>query len=76
VLSALRESEYRCLQGRFISGSSRHEIYEIHRGGLHCALRIQPASADAYWNAGIVSGWRIIKALNGAVNGIPGLTHS
>jgi aminoglycoside phosphotransferase (APT) family kinase protein len=50
---------------RFIAGGSQNEIYEIHRGELHCALRIPPPSAPAPRDEGILREWRIIEALDG-----------
>jgi aminoglycoside phosphotransferase (APT) family kinase protein len=53
------------LQHRYISGGSQNEIYELRRGGLHCAMRIPPTTAPADRDGGIVREWRIIEALNG-----------
>ena len=35
------------LEHRYVSGGSQNEIYELHRGDLHCALRIPPPTAPA-----------------------------
>jgi aminoglycoside phosphotransferase (APT) family kinase protein len=53
------------LEHRYISGGSQNEIYELRRGGLHCAMRIPPPTAPADRDNGIVREWRIIEALNG-----------
>ncbi len=53
------------LEHRYISGGSQNEIYEVRRGGLHCALRIPPPSAPASRAEGIYREWRIIEALTG-----------
>jgi aminoglycoside phosphotransferase (APT) family kinase protein len=53
------------LEHRYISGGSQNEIYELRRGGLHCAMRIPPTTAPADRDGGIVREWRIIEALNG-----------
>jgi aminoglycoside phosphotransferase (APT) family kinase protein len=53
------------LEHRYVSGGSQNEIYELHRGDLHCALRIPPPTAPASRDDGIVREWRIIEALNG-----------
>jgi len=53
------------LEHRYISGGSQNEIYELRRGGLHCAMRIPPPTAPADRDGGIVREWRIIEALNG-----------
>ncbi len=50
---------------RFLSGGSQNEIYEIHRGELHGAIRIPPPAAPADRDDGIVREWRIIEALDG-----------
>ncbi|HET6952865.1 MAG TPA: phosphotransferase, partial [Acidimicrobiales bacterium] len=50
---------------RYISGGSQNEIYELHRQGLHGAMRIPPATAPADRDKGIVREWRIIEALDG-----------
>jgi len=50
---------------RFVSGGTQNEIYEIRRGGLHCAMRIPPPSAPADRDQGILREWRIIEALTG-----------
>ena len=48
-----------------MSGGTQNEIYEIRRGGLHCAMRIPPPSAPAGRDEGILREWRIIEALTG-----------
>jgi aminoglycoside phosphotransferase (APT) family kinase protein len=53
------------IEHRFVSGGTQNEIYEIRRGGLHCALRIPPPSAPPTRDAGILREWRIIAALDG-----------
>jgi len=53
------------LEHRYISGGSQNEIYELRRGGLHCAMRIPPPTAPADRDNGIVREWRIIEALTG-----------
>jgi aminoglycoside phosphotransferase (APT) family kinase protein len=53
------------LEHRYISGGSQNEIFELRRGGLHCAMRIPPVTAPADRDNGIVREWRIIEALNG-----------
>ncbi|HXW39244.1 MAG TPA: phosphotransferase family protein [Acidimicrobiales bacterium] len=53
------------LEHRYISGGSQNEIYELHRGDLHCAMRIPPPTAPASRDEGIEREWRIIEALNG-----------
>jgi aminoglycoside phosphotransferase (APT) family kinase protein len=53
------------LEHRYISGGAQNEIYEVRRGGLHCALRIPPPTAPASRDAGMVREWRIIEALDG-----------
>jgi aminoglycoside phosphotransferase (APT) family kinase protein len=53
------------LECRYISGGSQNEIYELRRGGLHCAMRIPPPTAPADRDKGIVREWRIIEALDG-----------
>ena len=53
------------LEYRYISGGSQNEIYELKRGGLHCAMRIPPVTAPADRDSGIVREWRIIEALDG-----------
>lgn len=53
------------IDGRFITGGSQNEIYEIRRGELHAALRIPPPTAPASRDDGIVREWRIIEALDG-----------
>jgi aminoglycoside phosphotransferase (APT) family kinase protein len=50
---------------RLVSGGTQNEIYEIRRGGLHCAMRIPPPTAPAGRDQGIVREWRIIQALDG-----------
>jgi aminoglycoside phosphotransferase (APT) family kinase protein len=50
---------------RYVSGGSQNEIYEIRRGGLHCAIRIPPPTAPAARDDGILREWRIIEALDG-----------
>ena len=57
------------VEHRFVSGGTQNEIYEISRGGLHCAMRIPPPSAPAGRDAGILREWRIIEALTGT--GVP-----
>jgi aminoglycoside phosphotransferase (APT) family kinase protein len=57
------------VEHRFVSGGTQNEIYEISRGGLHCAMRIPPPSAPADRDAGILREWRIIEALTGT--GVP-----
>jgi aminoglycoside phosphotransferase (APT) family kinase protein len=54
------------LEHRYISGGSQNEIYELRRGGLHCAMRIPPPSAPADRDQGIFREWRIIEALGGS----------
>src|SRR6476646_9417389 len=49
----------------FISGGSQNEIYEVHRGDVHGALRIPPPTAPATRDDGILREWRIIDALRG-----------
>jgi aminoglycoside phosphotransferase (APT) family kinase protein len=53
------------VEHRFVSGGTQNEIYEIRRGGLHCAMRIPPPSAPAGRDEGIYREWRIIEALDG-----------
>ena len=53
------------LEHSYISGGSQNEIYQLRRGGLHCAMRIPPPTAPADRDGGIVREWRIIEALNG-----------
>jgi aminoglycoside phosphotransferase (APT) family kinase protein len=53
------------IESRYISGGSQNEIYELHRGALHCAMRIPPTTAPASRDEGIVREWRIIEALDG-----------
>jgi aminoglycoside phosphotransferase (APT) family kinase protein len=53
------------LESRFIAGGSQNVIYEIRRGGLHCALRMPPPTAPASRDDGILREWRIIEALRG-----------
>ena len=53
------------VEHRFVSGGTQNEIYEIRRGGLHCAIRIPPPSAPAGRDEGILREWRIIEALTG-----------
>ena len=53
------------IEPRFVAGGSQNEIYEIRRGGLHCAIRIPPATAPPDRDAGILREWRIIEALEG-----------
>ena len=50
---------------RLVSGGTQNEIYEIRRGGLHCAMRIPPPTAPGGRDEGIVREWRIIQALDG-----------
>ncbi len=54
------------LAARYISGGSQNEIYELRRDGLHCAMRIPPATAPESRDAGILREWRIIEALDGS----------
>jgi aminoglycoside phosphotransferase (APT) family kinase protein len=54
------------LEHRYISGGSQNEIYEIHRGDLHAALRIPPPPAPERRDEGILREWRIIEALDGS----------
>jgi aminoglycoside phosphotransferase (APT) family kinase protein len=53
------------LEHAYVSGGSQNEIYELRRGGLHCAMRIPPPTAPASRDGGIVREWRIIEALDG-----------
>jgi aminoglycoside phosphotransferase (APT) family kinase protein len=53
------------LEQRYISGGSQNEIYEIHRGDLHGAIRIPPPTAPESRDEGILREWRIIDALDG-----------
>jgi aminoglycoside phosphotransferase (APT) family kinase protein len=53
------------IEQSFISGGSQNDIFEIHRGDLHAALRIPPLSAPAARDEGIMREWRIIEALSG-----------
>jgi aminoglycoside phosphotransferase (APT) family kinase protein len=53
------------LEHRYISGGSQNHIYELRRGGLHCAMRIPPPTAPASRDEGIFREWRIIEALTG-----------
>jgi aminoglycoside phosphotransferase (APT) family kinase protein len=53
------------LEHRYISGGSQNEIYELHRGDLHGAMRIPPMAAPASRDDGILREWRIIEALTG-----------
>src|SRR5947207_4984528 len=53
------------VEHRFISGGSQNEIYEIHRGDLHAALRMPPPGAPEARDDGILREWRIIEALDG-----------
>ena len=52
------------IEHRYISGGSQNEIYEIHRGDLHAALRIPPPTAPERRDEGILREWRIIEALD------------
>lgn len=54
------------LSASYISGGSQNEIYELRRDGLHCAMRIPPATAPESRDAGILREWRIIEALDGS----------
>jgi aminoglycoside phosphotransferase (APT) family kinase protein len=53
------------IEHAFVSGGTQNDIYEIRRGGLHCALRIPPPSAPDTRDAGILREWSIIAALDG-----------
>jgi aminoglycoside phosphotransferase (APT) family kinase protein len=53
------------IEHRYLSGGTQNEIYEVRRGGLHCAMRIPPVSAPAGRDDGIHREWRIIEALGG-----------
>jgi aminoglycoside phosphotransferase (APT) family kinase protein len=53
------------IEQRFLSGGSQNEIFEIHRGDLHGALRKPPTNAPAPRDEGILREWRIIEALDG-----------
>jgi aminoglycoside phosphotransferase (APT) family kinase protein len=53
------------LTSSYISGGSQNEIYEIHKGDLHGALRIPPTTAPESRDEGILREWRIIAALDG-----------
>ena len=48
-----------------MSGGSQNEIYELTRDGIHCVIRIPPATAPADRDKGIIREWRIIEALDG-----------
>lgn len=54
------------IEYRYISGGSQNEIYEVHRGDLHCALRIPPPTAPSDRDDGILREYRIIAALDGS----------
>jgi aminoglycoside phosphotransferase (APT) family kinase protein len=53
------------IEHAFVSGGTQNDIYEIRRGGLHCALRIPPPSAPDTRDAGVLREWSIIAALDG-----------
>jgi aminoglycoside phosphotransferase (APT) family kinase protein len=53
------------LETRYVSGGSQNEIYELTRDGIHCVIRIPPATAPADRDKGIIREWRIIEALDG-----------
>jgi aminoglycoside phosphotransferase (APT) family kinase protein len=53
------------ISARYVSGGSQNEIFEIHRGDFHAALRKPPAGAPDSRNDGILREWRITAALNG-----------
>src|SRR3982751_756797 len=53
------------IEHRVISGGPQNELYEIHRGGLHSAIRMPPLKAPADRDKGILREWRIIAALDG-----------
>ena len=48
---------------KLLAGGAQNEVYELHRGELHCALRIPPTSAPPSRDEGILREWRIIEAL-------------
>jgi aminoglycoside phosphotransferase (APT) family kinase protein len=53
------------IEHHYLSGGTQNEIYEVRRGGLHCAMRIPPVAAPAGRDDGIHREWRIIAALDG-----------
>ena len=53
------------IEHRMLSGGSQNELYDIHRGELHCAIRVPPPEAPADRDNGILREWRIIDALEG-----------
>jgi aminoglycoside phosphotransferase (APT) family kinase protein len=53
------------VEQRYVSGGSQNDIFEIHRGELHGAIRKPPPEAPAPRDDGIAREWRIIKALDG-----------
>jgi aminoglycoside phosphotransferase (APT) family kinase protein len=53
------------IEASYVSGGSQNEIYEIHRGELHGAVRIPPPTAPQNRDEGILREWRIIEALDG-----------
>ena len=60
------------VEHRLLSGGTQNKIYEISRGGLHCAMRIPPPSAPTDRDVGINREWRILEALTGTDVPCPG----